>query len=102
LAFAGPLVADPAPKRDLADALASDGTELNAALTATAARLRSEIGHLLTRAQHAGVIRDDITTADLMALITGIIAALRPRLGDQADPQRAILVLRDGLRSTTA
>lgn len=102
LDFISQLAAEAAPKRDLADALASDGTELNAALTATAARLRSEIGYLLTRAQHGGAIRGDITTADLMALITGIITALRPRPGDHADPQRAIAVLRDGLRTPTA
>jgi AcrR family transcriptional regulator len=92
------LIAEAAPKRDLADALASGGAELNAALTATAAHLRSEIGNLLTRAQHTGTIRDDITTADLTALITGILLALRPRPGGQADPQRTIAVLRDGLR----
>lgn len=99
LDFIGRLAAEAAPKRDLADTLASDGTGLNAALTATAARLRSEIGHLLTRAQHAGAIRDDITTADLMALITGLIAALRPRPGYQPDPQRTVAVLCDGLRA---
>jgi AcrR family transcriptional regulator len=102
LDFIGRLTAEAAPKRDLADALASGGAELNAALTATAARLRNEIGHLLTRAQHTGAIRDDITTADLMALITGIIAALRPGPGDQANPQRTMAVLRDGLRVAPA
>jgi AcrR family transcriptional regulator len=102
LDFIGRLVAEAAPKRDLADALASGGAELNATLTATADRLRAEIGHLLARAQHTGAIRDDITTADLMALLTGILVALRPRPGDQADPHRAIAVLRDGLRATPA
>jgi AcrR family transcriptional regulator len=103
LDFISRLAAGAAFKRDLADALAaSGGAELNATLTATATRLRQEIGHLLTRAQHTGAIRDDITTADLMALITGIIAALRPRPGDQADPQRTIAVLCDGLRAAPA
>ena len=102
LDFIDRLVAEAGPKRDLADALASGGAELNAALTATAAHLRDEIGHLLARAQHTGAIRDDITTADLMALITGILVALRPRPGDQADPQRTIAVLRDGLRAAPA
>ncbi|HEY7145820.1 MAG TPA: TetR/AcrR family transcriptional regulator [Streptosporangiaceae bacterium] len=99
LDFIGRLAAEAALKRDLADALASGGAELNDALTATAARLRGEIGRLLTRAQHASAIRDDITAADLMALITGIISALRPRPGGQADPQRTIAVIRDGLRA---
>jgi AcrR family transcriptional regulator len=107
LDFISRLAADAAPKRDLADALASSGTEMNATLTATARRLRDEIGHLLIRAQRAGGIRDDITTADLMALITGVIAALRPRPGqdqhtEQPDPQRTIAVLHDGLRTKPA
>jgi AcrR family transcriptional regulator len=101
LDFVGRLVAEAALKRDLADALASGG-EINVTLTAIAGHLRSEIGHLLTRAQHTGAIRNDITTADLMALITGIVVALRPRPGDQADPQRTIAVLRDGLRAASA
>jgi AcrR family transcriptional regulator len=102
LDFIGRLVAEAALKRDLADALASGGAEMNAALTAIAGHLRNEIGYLLTRAQHTRAIRNDITTADLMALITGIVVALRPRPGDQADPQRTIAVLRDGLRAASA
>jgi AcrR family transcriptional regulator len=102
LGFIGRLAAEAVPKRDLADALASGGDGLNAALTATADRLRAEIGHLLTRAQRTGGIRGDITTADLMALITGVIAAQRPRPGGQADPQRTIAVLCDGLRAAPA
>ena len=102
LGFISRLVAEAALKRDLADALSSSGAELNAALTATADQLRSEIGHLLARAQHAGAIRDDITTADLMALIAGILVALRPRGGGQADPDRIIAVLGDGLRAAPA
>lgn len=99
LDFIGRLAAEAAPKRDLADTLTADGAEMSAALTETAARLRSEIGHLLTRAQLAGAIRDDITTADLMALITGLIVALRPRADYQPDSQRLIAVLCDGLRA---
>jgi AcrR family transcriptional regulator len=99
LSFIGRLVDEAAPKRDLADALASGEAEMNAALAATAAQLRSEIGHLLARAQSTGAIRNDITTADLMALISGILVALRPRPAGQTNPQRAIAVLCDGLRA---
>jgi hypothetical protein len=69
-------------------------------MAATAADLRTEIGHLLSRAQRSGAIRSDIGLADLMAIITGILFALQPRSGDHADPQRAVAVLRDGLRAT--
>jgi AcrR family transcriptional regulator len=111
LDFIDRLIAEAVLKRDLADALAIGGTEKNAdtelnagtekntVLTATATHLRRQVGHLLSRAQRTGAIRADITTADLMALISGIVFAVRPRPIGQADPQRAIAVLRDGLRA---
>jgi AcrR family transcriptional regulator len=102
LGFIDRLVAEAALKRDLADALASAGNGVSTALAGTAADLRGEIGHLLARAQRSGAIRDDISTADLMALIRGILFALQARSGDQADPQRAFAVLSDGLQATSA
>jgi hypothetical protein len=102
LGFIDRLVAEAALKRDLADALGSAGTSATTALGGMAAHLRGEIGHLLARAQRSGAIRDDISTADLMALIRGILFALQARSGDQADPQRAVAVLRDGLQATPA
>jgi AcrR family transcriptional regulator len=102
LGFIDRLVAEAALKRDLADALGSAGTGMTTALGGTAAHLRGEISHLLARAQRSGAIRDDISTADLMALIRGILFALQARSGDRADPEHAIAVLRDGLRATPA
>jgi AcrR family transcriptional regulator len=102
LGFIDRLVAEAALKRDLADALAGAGTDVTAATAATAADVRTEIGHLLTRAQRSGTIRDDIGPADLMAIITGILFALQTRPGDHADPRRAVAVLRDGLRTMPA
>ncbi|HMG63378.1 MAG TPA: helix-turn-helix domain-containing protein [Streptosporangiaceae bacterium] len=99
LGFIDCLVAEAALKRGLGDALASAGIGLDTALADTAARLRAEIGQLLARAQRSGAIRDDITTADLMALIRGILVAVQVRPGDRADPRRAVAVLRDGLRA---
>ena len=99
LGFIGRLIAEAAPKQDLVEALAGGGADLNAALAATSARLREDIGRLLARAQRDGAVRSDITTADLMALISGVLFALRARPSGQADPQRAAAVLRDGLRT---
>lgn len=101
LGFIDRLVADAAPKRDLAEALASGGSDATAALAAAAARLRSEIGHLFKRAQRAGAVRGDITAADLMVLITGVLAALRSASAGNADRGRVVAVLRDGLRTTS-
>lgn len=100
LGLIGRLGAEAAAKRDLVDALASGGADLNAAaLAATAADLRAGIGRLLDRAQRSGAIRADLTLADLMALISGMLFAVRPRPAGQADPQRVVAVLCDGLRA---
>ena len=99
LGFIDLLVAEAAPKRDLADALASAGADVSATVAGTAARLREAIGELLAEAQRNGTIRGDIGVAELMAILSGILFALRGRSGDQPDPQRAVAVLRDGLRA---
>lgn len=102
LGFIDRLVAEAAPKRDLADALASAGTDVSATLAATAARLREALGALLASAQRSGSIRGDIGLAELMAILSGILFALRGRSGDQPDPHLAVAVLRDGLRTQAA
>jgi AcrR family transcriptional regulator len=102
LGFIDRLVAEAAPKRDLADALASAGADVSATLAGTAGRLRTAIGALLAAGQRSGSIRSDIGLAELMAIMSGILFALRGRSGDQPDPQRAVAVLRDGLRTRAA
>jgi AcrR family transcriptional regulator len=102
LGFIDRLIAEATLKRDLVDALASVGADLTASLAETGAQLRRELQDLLARAQRGGAIRDDIGIADLMAIIAGMLFALQRRSGDQADPRRAIAVLRDGLRATPA
>jgi AcrR family transcriptional regulator len=102
LGFIDRLVAEAAPKRDLADALASTGADVSATLAGTAGRLRAAIGALLAAGQRSGSIRGDIGLAELMAILSGILFALRGRSGDQPDPQRAVAVLRDGLRTPAA
>ena len=98
--FVDRLVAEARPKRDLCEALASAGVDITGTLASTAADLRAEIGHLLTRAQQTGAVRADVTVADLMALLSGILFAMRP--GTQADAARTVAVLRDGLRAGPA
>ncbi len=100
LGFIGRLVTEAALKRDLADALARSGLGLHDGTEAVAADLRAGVGQLLSRAQHSGGIRGDVSLADLMALITGVLLAIRARAGDPADPRVAVAVLGDGLRAT--
>lgn len=93
------VVADAAAKADLVDALAGAGVEVRTAVAATAADLRHEIGSILARAQDAGTIRGDIGTADLMAVLGGVLLALRQPADNGADPRRALAILCDGLRA---
>lgn len=100
LGFIDRLVAEAAAKRDLVDALAGADIDITTTVAATAADLRSEIGHLLVRAQRCNAIRNDIGIADLMAIVSGILSAVQPRFNDRADPERVLAVLRDGLQAT--
>jgi AcrR family transcriptional regulator len=102
LGFIDRLVAEAAAKRDLVDALAGADIDITTTVAATAADLRSEIGHLLVRAQRCDTIRNDIGIADLMAIVSGILSAVQPRFNDRADPERVLAVLRDGLQANTA
>jgi len=97
LGFVDRLIAEAALKRDLADALASAGTELSTGLAETGARIREEIGHLLVRAQASGEIRDDVGVDDLMTIIAAMMFTLRRGGARARDPRPALAVLRDGL-----
>jgi AcrR family transcriptional regulator len=99
IGFLDRMLSEMALKRDLVDALDGAGFDLSTSLASTAAELRAEIDVLLGRAQRAETIRSDITVADLMALISGVMFALQSRSHDQADPRRVLSVLRDGLRA---
>jgi AcrR family transcriptional regulator len=97
LAFAGflDLVAEQAlAKRDLPDAFAGAGAE---AMAAAVAGMHEALGLLLARAQEAGGVRRDVSVTDLIALLKGLLHAVR---GDP-DPDvrhRLLAVVHDGLR----
>jgi hypothetical protein len=56
---------------------------------------------VLARAQQQGAVRPDLTTADLTALLSGLLLALHPAGHHAAaDPDRALAVLLAGLRAT--
>jgi AcrR family transcriptional regulator len=78
-----------AAKRDLPDAISIEGSlrdELNAALDL-----------LLRRAQHAGAVRGDVRTPDLIVLLKGMFASLAGT-SDPALRDLVFTVLADGLR----
>jgi AcrR family transcriptional regulator len=81
-------------KRNLPDAFAGAGTD---AVAAAVADMHDALGVLLAKAQEAGGIRRDVTVTDLVALLKGLLYAVR---GDP-DPDirhRLLAVVRDGLR----
>ena len=100
--FLEQLVGEAAAKMDLIEALERSGVTVSATTAATGADLRSEVGHLLARAQGHGGARTDITLDDLMALLSGLLHVLGPRSTHNADPRRTLGVLLDGLRSDLA
>jgi AcrR family transcriptional regulator len=75
LGFIRHLLAEAAPKRDLVDALTHAGVDLHRSLKDIADQMRDDIAGMLRRAQRAGEIRRDVTISDLMALLSGVIAA---------------------------
>lgn len=87
------------PKRDLFDALASAEVDAGPVVMTAVNDLRAQIAYLLGRAQHAGAVRADIGSAELTALLSGILFAMQPRHG--ADRSLVLSVLRDGLRPQT-
>jgi AcrR family transcriptional regulator len=81
-------------KRNLPDALAGAGSD---AVAAAVADMHDALGVLLARAQEAGSIRRDVSVTDLVALLKGLLHAVR---GDP-DPdirRRLLAVVHDGLR----
>jgi AcrR family transcriptional regulator len=96
-AFAGflDLLAERAlAKRDLPDAPDGVGT---AALAAAVADMHDALRLLLTTAQEAGAVRSDVSVGDLVALLKGLLHAVRSD-PDPEVPQRVLAVIRDGLR----
>lgn len=92
------IVEDAAAKADLVDTLTGAGVEIRTALASDVTRLHEEIGHLLSRAQDSGAVRVDIGIADLMAVLGGVLYALR-HLGAGATREHVVSILYDGLRT---
>src|SRR5580704_5781344 len=78
-----------AAKRDLPDAISIAGSQLD--------DLNAALDLLLRRAQHAGAVRIDVTTPDLIVLLKGMFASLAGT-ADPALRELVFAVLCDGLR----
>ena len=97
-AFFALLVRQGAADHAVGDALTGAGFDLQAAASTAISDFEAAMTSLLTTAQQAGVVRDDVDTADVKALIAGCIA----RHDDGAAQQRMIEIACDGLRPRQA
>jgi AcrR family transcriptional regulator len=92
------MVEEGAAKKDLHDALARAGTHLESANIGIIEDLRSAMGELLTRAQRAGAVRDDVGIEELMVLLASTSLAMKHRSADASLPGRLAAIICAGLR----
>lgn len=92
-----------ATKLALVDALAAAGVEVikHATSSPVGQELLAAVGTLLTRAQRAGTVRDDIGVAELIALLVGTSRAVEQASWDPNVQARILAVIVDGLRPPT-
>jgi AcrR family transcriptional regulator len=94
-AYLGELVAVGVAKRDFMEELALAGMH-SERLRGAKAVIDRALSALLRRAQAAGMVRKDLTTADLSSLVMGLCAAACERRSPDA-VRRLLSFLRDGL-----
>jgi AcrR family transcriptional regulator len=96
-AFLARIGQEAAAKRDLPDAITITGPLQE--------NLFAALDVLLHRAQQAGAVRTDISTADLIVLVKGLIMSIQEASADAANPRLsnlAFALLSDGLRQSSA
>jgi AcrR family transcriptional regulator len=97
-AYLAYMVDEGALDHGLAEALSGGGYDVAASAKRTGHDVMGALRDLLTGAQRAGAVRDDIEVADVKALVAGCLARER----DSADPaarRRLIEVICEGLRT---
>jgi AcrR family transcriptional regulator len=87
-------------RRDLIEVLAAGGQSLHDAHPKLARDLNNAMRALLTRAQTAGAVRNDVTVDDVMSLVIGVYGAPTPFGRDPEGASRRLAVVFDGLRAT--
>jgi AcrR family transcriptional regulator len=92
------VIAEGAANLGLAEALTGANYDLDEAVRRDGVDPMTALGLLLARAQRAGAVRPDVETADVKALISGILA----RASGPADPavlDRMVSIARRGLQT---
>ncbi len=94
------MMANGAENATVKSALTAAEFDLRTAAPQVAADLTGHVTELLDRARTAGVVRDDVTAGEVMALVAGAIAAIH-HAGAQSSPARSAHlggIILDGLR----
>jgi AcrR family transcriptional regulator len=97
-AFAERLGAEVAVKHDLADALVEAGVDVKAEMADVMEQMKANVEALITRAQQAGAVRDDVGADELFGLVVATCSAAKLQGLDEAARRRMIRVVFDGLR----
>ncbi|GAA4611150.1 TetR/AcrR family transcriptional regulator [Actinoallomurus liliacearum] len=95
------MMANGAENAAVKSALAAAEFDLRTAAPNVAADLTRHVADLLGRAHASGIVRDDVTVDEVMALVAGAFAAIR-HAGAETSPERSAHLARlilDGLRS---
>ena len=85
-------------KQDLFDAMDASGLDIKSACAESVEELTRGIDVLLARAKLAGAVRDDVATAEVMALIVGACHSKQEDLACQ----RMVVIVCDGIRTPAA
>ena len=88
-----------ARKRDLVEALASDGVQLQLGGAPIVRALTEVLAELLRRAQLAGAVRTDISVDDVLVLLTGVAYAICHSRSGDARTHQLLAIMYDGLRA---
>ncbi|WOX10568.1 helix-turn-helix domain-containing protein [Streptomyces sp. N50] len=78
-AFLARMTAEADAKQDLTEAITAAGDPMGVEAEELAAQLRQLFGALLSRAQQAGAVRDDVDAADVQAIVVAALTAGRRR-----------------------
>jgi AcrR family transcriptional regulator len=89
-------------KRDLIEALASDGIHLQLGDASIVQALIDVLAELLHRAQSAGAVRSDINVDDVVTLLTGTAYAISRSGSDEERTGRLLAIMYDGMRADRA
>ena len=85
-------------KKDFMEALASAGVDLKDVARAKH-EFHSVLGELLERAQAEGIVRKDISIAEILALISGMFMSLDRHGITSEGRERMLAIVFDGLRT---